>query len=128
MLRMPTISKNEIQGLAKTFSLYTKFPKERWPEIKIAESDSVEGAKMMTKFGKEFDDLESFLEHHFSLFSISKYYIYFFPYVEATKLIASVPLKLLLYGVYQSLFKKRCWELSVWVGRGLCGKGHHCIH
>ncbi|MDA7562421.1 B12-binding domain-containing radical SAM protein [Candidatus Pelagibacter sp.] len=55
MLRMPTITKNEIQGLAKTFSLYTKFPKERWPEIKIAESDSVEGAKMMDKLGKEFD-------------------------------------------------------------------------
>ena len=55
MLRMPTISKNEIQGLAKTFSLYTKFPKERWPEIKIAESDGAEGTKMMDKLGKEFD-------------------------------------------------------------------------
>tara|TARA_B110000211_G_scaffold229929_1_gene288553 strand:- start:11692 stop:13275 length:1584 start_codon:yes stop_codon:yes gene_type:complete len=55
MLRMPTITKNEIQGLAKTFSLYTKFPKERWPEIKIAESDDVEGKKMMDKLGKEFD-------------------------------------------------------------------------
>jgi len=55
MLRMPTISKNEIQGLAKTFSLYTKFPKDRWPEIKIAESDGAEGTKMMTKLGKEFD-------------------------------------------------------------------------
>ena len=55
MLRMPTISKNEIQGLAKTFSLYTKFPKERWPEIKIAESDDAEGTKMMDKLGKEFD-------------------------------------------------------------------------
>ena len=56
MLRMPTISKNEIQGLAKTFSLYTKFPKERWPEIKIAEKDDVEGNQMMTKLGTEFDD------------------------------------------------------------------------
>ncbi len=56
MLRMPTISKNEIQGLAKTFSLYTKFPKERWPEIKIAESDGAEGTKMMDKLGKEFDN------------------------------------------------------------------------
>ena len=55
MLRMPTITKNEIQGLAKTFSLYTKFPKERWPEIKIAESDGAEGTKMMDKLGKEFD-------------------------------------------------------------------------
>ena len=55
MLRMPTITKSEIQGLAKTFSLYTKFPKERWPEIKTAESDSAEGTKMMEKLGKEFD-------------------------------------------------------------------------
>ncbi|MDB4157381.1 B12-binding domain-containing radical SAM protein [Candidatus Pelagibacter sp.] len=55
MLRMPTITKNEIQGLAKTFSLYTKFPKERWPEIKIAESDDAVGTKMMDKLGKEFD-------------------------------------------------------------------------
>ena len=55
MIRMPTITKNEIQGLAKTFSLYTKFPKERWPEIKIAESDGAEGTKMMDKLGKEFD-------------------------------------------------------------------------
>ena len=55
MLRMPTITKNEIQGLAKTFSLYTKFPRERWPEIKIAESDDAEGQKMMDKLGKEFD-------------------------------------------------------------------------
>ena len=57
MLRMPTITKSEIQGLAKTFSLYTKFPKERWPEIKIAESDSAEGTKMMEKLGKEFDSI-----------------------------------------------------------------------
>ena len=53
---MPTISKSEIQGLAKTFSLYTKFPKERWPEIKIAEKDDVEGSNMMAKLGAEFDD------------------------------------------------------------------------
>jgi len=55
MLRMPTISKNEIQGLAKVFSLYTKFPENRWPEIKIAEKDDAEGTKMMEKLGKEFD-------------------------------------------------------------------------
>jgi hypothetical protein len=42
-LRMPTISKEEISGLAKVFSLYIKFPKERWPEIKIAEKDDEEG-------------------------------------------------------------------------------------
>jgi radical SAM superfamily enzyme YgiQ (UPF0313 family) len=56
MLRMPTISKSEIQGLAKVFSLYTKFPKERWPEIKIAEKNDAEGSLMMTKLGAEFDN------------------------------------------------------------------------
>ena len=55
MLTMPTISKEEISGLAKVFSLYVKFPKERWPEIKIAEKDDDEGNKMMAKLGVEFD-------------------------------------------------------------------------
>ena len=55
MLKMPSISTNEINGLAKTFSFYTKFPVERWPEIKIAEQNNDEGNKMMTKLGTEFD-------------------------------------------------------------------------
>ena len=46
---------NEIHGLAKTFSFYTKFPKERWPEIKIAEQNNDEGKAMMAILGKEFD-------------------------------------------------------------------------
>ena len=54
-MHMPTISKEEISGLAKVFSLYIKFPKERWPEIKIAEKDDDEGNKMMSKLGEEFD-------------------------------------------------------------------------
>ena len=44
---MPTISKQEISNLAKVFSLYTKFPKDRWSEIKIAEQNNDEGDKMM---------------------------------------------------------------------------------
>ena len=56
MLRMDTISKEEIQGLAKVFSLYTKFPKDRWPEIKIAEKSDPDGELMMAKLGKEFDE------------------------------------------------------------------------
>ena len=55
LLTMPTISANEIHGLARTFSFYTKFPKERWPEIKIAEQDNEVGNAMMAKLGKEFD-------------------------------------------------------------------------
>ena len=31
ILDMPTIGKEEILGLVRTFSLYVKFPKEEWP-------------------------------------------------------------------------------------------------
>ena len=55
MLSMPTISKDEIQGIAKVFSFYTKFPKNRWSEIKIAEKDDEVGTHMFKKLGKEFD-------------------------------------------------------------------------
>jgi len=55
MLRMPTISKDEIQGMAKVFSLYVKFPENRWDEIKIAEKSTTEGEKMFKKLGEEFD-------------------------------------------------------------------------
>ena len=41
--------------IAKVFSLYIKFPIERWSEIKIAEKDDDEGNKMMSKLGEEFD-------------------------------------------------------------------------
>ena len=53
---MPTITKDEIQGLAKVFSLYTKFPEDRWPEIKVAEKSDEKGNLMMKKLGKEFDE------------------------------------------------------------------------
>ena len=56
MLRMPTISKDEIQGMAKVFSLYVKFPENRWDEIKIAEQFTPEGEKMHKKLGIEFDE------------------------------------------------------------------------
>ena len=56
MLRMPTISKEEIQGLAKVFSFYVKFPENRWNDIKIAEMDNEEGNEMFIKLGKEFDN------------------------------------------------------------------------
>jgi hypothetical protein len=43
MLNMPTISKAEITGLNRTFSFYTKFPENRWDEIKIAENSDTAG-------------------------------------------------------------------------------------
>ena len=49
MLRMPTITKEEISGIAKVFSFYIKFPESRWDDIKIAESETDEGIKMFKK-------------------------------------------------------------------------------
>ena len=55
MLDMPTISKEEISGLARTFSYYVKFPENRWEEIKIAEQFTSEGDATHKKLGEEFD-------------------------------------------------------------------------
>ena len=58
MLTMPTISKEEIRGLIKTFVLYARMPKSYWKEIKIAESETEEGVKkyneLMNLYRKEF--------------------------------------------------------------------------
>ena len=55
MLDMPSISKQEITGLNRTFSFYSKFPENRWDEIKIAEKSDVAGDAMFKKLGSEFD-------------------------------------------------------------------------
>jgi len=53
-LNMPHISKEEILGLQRTFNLYVKFPREMWPEIKIAEKFDEEGNKKFEELGKIF--------------------------------------------------------------------------
>jgi radical SAM superfamily enzyme YgiQ (UPF0313 family) len=55
LLNMPHLPSEEIGGIAKTFAYYTKFPKERWNEIKIAEKFTPEGEDMHKKLGEEFD-------------------------------------------------------------------------
>ncbi len=42
-LDMPNITKEEISGLQRTFSLYVKLPKKQYPEIKIAEKFNKKG-------------------------------------------------------------------------------------
>ena len=51
-LKQPSLSRDELMGLYRTFALYTKFPKERWPEIKKAEKDD-KAFKVLSKEYKE---------------------------------------------------------------------------
>ena len=55
VLKMPTISSEEIQGLAQTFSYYVKFPEDRFDEIHIAERFNEEGDRAHEALGEEFD-------------------------------------------------------------------------
>jgi anaerobic magnesium-protoporphyrin IX monomethyl ester cyclase len=54
MMTMPSITKDEIQGLARTYSFYVKFPEERFPEIKIAENFDDAGNAKFDELRKEF--------------------------------------------------------------------------
>jgi tRNA A37 methylthiotransferase MiaB len=44
-LDMPQLSREEIEGLRKTFALYARLGEETWPKIRIAESNDAEGRK-----------------------------------------------------------------------------------
>ena len=63
ILKMPTISKDEILGLVRTFSLYVKFPKDEWPEIKLAEQFTPEGDAKFRELSGRF--YERFFDHDF---------------------------------------------------------------
>ncbi len=51
-LDMPQLSREELDGLRKTFALYAKMPREYWPEIKKAEKDDESGRKTFAKLRK----------------------------------------------------------------------------
>jgi anaerobic magnesium-protoporphyrin IX monomethyl ester cyclase len=57
VLTMPTISKEELMGLQKTFVLYAKLPRSEFPRIKIAEKNSDEGRKVFQELSEEFHDM-----------------------------------------------------------------------
>ena len=61
VLNMPTITEEEILGLVRTFSLYTKFSKEEWPEIAIAEKFTPEGEAKFADLSKRY--YERFFDH-----------------------------------------------------------------
>jgi len=54
ILTMPQFSAERIKGIRRTFSMYIKFPKKRWPEIKKAEQFTPEGNAQWEKLRKEF--------------------------------------------------------------------------
>lgn len=63
VLNMPTISKDELMGLVRTFSLYVKFPREEWPEIAVAERFTPEGDLKFHELSARY--YERFFDHDF---------------------------------------------------------------
>lgn len=53
-LDMPQLSRDEIQGLIRTFPLYIKMPKEKFPEIQKAEKNTDEGNAAFAKLAAEY--------------------------------------------------------------------------
>ena len=54
MLDMPNFSKDQITGKQRTFALYTKFPRDRWNEIKKAEELTGEGDAVLEELRREY--------------------------------------------------------------------------
>ena len=53
ILDMPHFPKEKILGLQRTFSMYIRFPRDRWDDIKLAEKFTVEGNKMWDSLRSE---------------------------------------------------------------------------
>ena len=53
MLDQPQFSKEEIEGIRRCFVLYVKMPKNRWKDIKKAESLTPEGDQIWLSLKKE---------------------------------------------------------------------------
>lgn len=66
LLNMPQFPQNRIQGVVKTFNMYVRFPETRWPEIKRAEEDTVEGRRIYDQLRAEF--VERFFNPHNEVF------------------------------------------------------------
>lgn len=56
ILSMSQFTPEEVRGLQRTFALYVKFPKSRWPEIKQAEAETEEGRALLEKLQIEFSE------------------------------------------------------------------------
>jgi len=58
ILTMPSISKEEIRGLRRTFVLYSRLPRSYWKDIKIAEQETEKGTnkylELMSLYRREY--------------------------------------------------------------------------
>ena len=57
ILKMPTISREELLGLQKTFVLYAKLPRHEFPRIQIAEQNNALGKKTFEDLSSEYNDI-----------------------------------------------------------------------
>ena len=53
-LTLPNFTPDSLIGLKRTFAMYVRFPKSRWPEIELAESLTPEGDQVWEKLSDEF--------------------------------------------------------------------------
>jgi len=56
VMKLPTYTPDQLIGLKRTFAMYVRFPKSRWPDIEIAEKLTPEGDEMWAKLSKEFSE------------------------------------------------------------------------
>ncbi|MCU0822108.1 MAG: radical SAM protein [Spirochaetes bacterium] len=57
MLRMPSMTSGNMQGLLRTFTMYVRLPVSEWDRIKVAEQMDDEGNAMYAQLSKELDEL-----------------------------------------------------------------------
>lgn len=56
ILDMPQFPRDKVMGLVKTFNFYVKFPKSKWPVIKLAEGEGEEANRIYLELKEEFED------------------------------------------------------------------------
>ncbi|MCC6934834.1 MAG: radical SAM protein [Candidatus Yanofskybacteria bacterium] len=56
ILRMAQFTPEQIRGLTRTFMMYVRFPKSRWPEIQRAEQCTPEGDAIHEELHREFEE------------------------------------------------------------------------
>lgn len=55
-LKMPQLSREDVLGLQRTFAMYVKFPREMWPEIRVAEKFDEEGNRKFEELSRLYKE------------------------------------------------------------------------